>query len=138
MSVAPPFSILGLDHVVLRADNPQRLIAFYRDILGCTVDHDQPKIGLTHLRAGSALIDIMDRSGALASPGDAAPERARRNVDHICLRIDPFNHDAIAAHLESHGIAIQPPANRYGAGGEGLSIYLSDPEGNVVELKGGE
>lgn len=134
---AVPFSILGLDHVVLRVDNPQRLIAFYRDVLGCAVDHEQPKIGLTHLRAGSALIDIMDRNGALASPGDEQPERARRNVDHICLRVDRFDHDAISRHLESHGIAIQPPASRFGAEGEGLTIYLYDPEGNMVELKSG-
>ncbi|WP_341915523.1 VOC family protein [Ferrovibrio terrae] len=134
---AVPFSILGLDHVVLRADNPQRLIAFYRDVLGCSVDHVQPKIGLTHLRAGTALIDIMDRNGALAAPGDQPPEQARRNVDHLCLRIDRFDHSAIAAHLKSHGVSVQAPANRFGAEGEGLSIYLSDPEGNMVELKGG-
>jgi catechol 2,3-dioxygenase-like lactoylglutathione lyase family enzyme len=107
-------------------------------VLGCTVDHDQPQIGLTHLRAGTALIDIMDRQGSLASPGDEKPARSRRNLDHLCLRIDPFDHAAIAAHLAAHGIAVQEPASRFGAGGAGPSIYLSDPEGNMVELKGGK
>ncbi|MEK9970526.1 MAG: VOC family protein [Ferrovibrio sp.] len=137
MTDAPPFSILHIDHVVLRADNPQRLIAFYRDVLGCTVDHEQPQIGLTHLRAGAALIDIMDRSGKLATAGDEKPARAKRNVDHICLRIDAFDPAAIRAHLSAHGVATDPPGNRFGAEGEGPSIYLADPEGNVVELKGG-
>lgn len=137
MSSTPPFSILQIDHVVLRADNPQRLIAFYRDVLGCSVDLEQPNIGLTHLRAGNALIDIMDRSGRLAATGDQKPEHTRRNVDHICLRIDAFDPEAIRAHLCAHGIETDPPGNRFGAEGEGPSIYLSDPEGNVVELKGG-
>jgi catechol 2,3-dioxygenase-like lactoylglutathione lyase family enzyme len=134
---AAPFSILHIDHVVLRADNPQRLIAFYRDVLGCTIDREQPQIGLTHLRAGSALIDIMDRNGELAAAGDEKPERSRRNVDHLCLRIDRFDADAIRRHLAAHGIATDPPGRRHGAAGEGPSVYLSDPEGNMVELKGG-
>jgi catechol 2,3-dioxygenase-like lactoylglutathione lyase family enzyme len=133
----PPFAIRQIDHVVLRASDPQRLIAFYRDVLGCSLAHEQPQIGLWHLRAGSALIDIMDRNGRLASAGDAAPERAQRNMDHLCLRIDPFETAAILAHLAGHGVTVPPPANRYGAEGEGPSIYLSDPEGNMVELKGG-
>jgi catechol 2,3-dioxygenase-like lactoylglutathione lyase family enzyme len=135
---APPFSILGIDHVVLRADNPQRLIAFYRDVLGCSIDHAQPKIGLTHMRAGTALIDIMDRNGKLATAGDEQPARSKRNVDHICLRIDSFDPDAIRAHLSAHGIVTEPPGNRFGAEGAGPSVYLSDPEGNIVELKGGK
>ena len=133
----PPFSISQIDHVVLRASDPQRLIAFYCDVLGCSLEHEQPAIGLWHLRAGSALIDIMDRSGKLAADGDLEPLRPRRNLDHLCLRIDPFDAEAILAHLAAHDVAVQPPASRYGAGGEGPSIYLFDPEGNMVELKGG-
>ncbi|WP_341703917.1 VOC family protein [Ferrovibrio sp.] len=133
----PPFSIRQIDHVVLRASDPQRLVAFYRDVLGCALAHQQPAIGLFHLRAGSALIDIMDRSGRLASDGDLEPQRARRNLDHLCLRIDPFDADAILDHLAAHDVAVQPPARRFGAEGEGPSIYLFDPEGNMVELKGG-
>lgn len=135
--MAVPFAIRQIDHVVLRADNPQHLIAFYRDVLGCTVDHDQPALGLTHLRAGTALIDIMDRHGKLATPGDEKPARAMRNLEHLCLRIAPFDAEAIRRHLAAHGIAIEPPRHRHGADGEGPSIYLSDPEGNMVELKGG-
>jgi len=123
--------------VVLRAQDPQRLIAFYRDVLGCALEHQQPQIGLFHLRAGSALIDIMDMAGSLAADGDQAPQRSRRNLDHLCLRVDPFEADAILRHLETHDVPVQPPARRFGAEGEGPSIYLFDPEGNMVELKGG-
>lgn len=133
----PPFAIRRIDHVVLRASDPQRLIAFYRDVLGCTLAHEQPALGLWHLRAGNALIDIMDRGGKLAAEGDQAPDPARRNLDHLCLRIDPFETGAILAHLAAHGVTPEPPADRYGAEGEGPSLYLSDPEGNRVELKGG-
>lgn len=132
----PPFAIRQIDHVVLRASEPQRLIAFYRDVLGCRIVHEQPAIGLTHLQAGSALIDIMDRHGALASEGDAAPQYERRNLDHLCLRVDPFDAAAIAAHLTAHGIAPEPVKRRFGAQGEGPSVYFFDPEGNRVELKG--
>ncbi|HEX6959968.1 MAG TPA: VOC family protein [Ferrovibrio sp.] len=132
----PPFSIRQIDHVVLRAQDPQRLIAFYRDVLGCRVEHEQPKLGLTHLRAGSALIDIVDYRGALAEAGDAAPARPQRNVDHICLGVDGFEPASAIAHLRRHGIDPGAVQSRFGAEGEGPSLYFFDPEGNMVELKG--
>ena len=57
-------------------------------------------------------------------------------MDHLCLRIEPFDQGAIVAHLKKLGVAVGDIRNRFGAEGNGTSIYLTDPEGNTVELKG--
>ena len=126
-----PFSVVRLDHVVLRSADPVRLEGFYTQILGCPVELRQEKLGLTQLRAGSALIDI------LAVPqGQAAAAIGHGNMDHLCLRIEPFDADKIRAHLDRHRIAYGDVGARYGADGRGPSIYIEDPDGNRVELKG--
>ena len=132
----PPFTLRQIDHVVIRARDPAALEAFYREVLGCTVERRQDGIGLVQLRAGASLIDLVDVDGKLGRMGGAAPGREGHNMDHLCLRIDPFDREAIAAHLQAHGVAVGDYGSRYGAEGEGPSQYLSDPEGNVVELKG--
>ena len=132
----PPFTLGQIDHVVIRARDPAALEAFYREVLGCTVERRQDGIGLVQLRAGASLIDLVDVDGKLGRMGGAAPGREGHNMDHLCLRIDPFDREAIAAHLQAHGVAVGDYGSRYGAEGEGPSQYLSDPEGNVVELKG--
>lgn len=134
-AATPPFSIAGIDHIVLRAREPRRLVAFYRDVIGCPVEREQPEIGLTQLRAGRSLIDVLDtepRGGARASTAVANHDR---NVDHFCLTIDPFDTDRLRAYLISRGVAPGEVAMRYGAEGEGPSLYFQDPEGNGVELK---
>lgn len=125
-----------IDHIVLRAVDQAALAKFYCDVLGCTVERDQHEIGLLQLRAGSSLIDLVSIDGKLGRMGGAAPGREGRNLDHFCLRVEPFDIDAIRAHLEAHGVAIGDIGSRYGAEGEGPSLYLDDPEGNTVELKG--
>jgi glyoxylase I family protein len=132
----PPFTLRQIDHVVIRARDPAALEVFYREVLGCTVERRQDGIGLVQLRAGASLIDLVDVDGKLGRMGGAAPGREGHNMDHLCLRIDPFDREAIAAHLQAHGVAVGDYGSRYGAEGEGPSQYLSDPEGNVVELKG--
>lgn len=129
-------TITALDHVVLRTAHADRLIAFYRDVLGCPVERELVDAGLIQMRAGDSLIDIVPITGQLGAAGGAAPGPEGRNLDHFCLRVAPFDADAIRAHLAGHGIEIEPPATRYGAEGSGPSIYLSDPDGNTVELKG--
>jgi len=130
------FRPIALDHLVLRVVDLQRMLRFYVDALGCTLERRQDHIGLVQLRAGSALIDLVPVDGQLGRAGGAAPGKEGRNLDHFCLRIDPFDERAIVAHLARHGHAAGPVERRYGSEGEGPSIYLSDPEGNVVELKG--
>ena len=128
--------ILGLDHIVLRVRDMQRMVAFWRDALGCTVEKVQPQFGLVHIRAGSALIDLVDIAGKLGTEGGGAPSSEGRNLDHFCLRVEPFDPAAIRKRLEGLGVAVDPPKRRFGAEGYGDSIYLADPEGNRIELKG--
>ena len=129
-----PFRILGIDHVVLRAADPDTLERFYVDVLGCTLEKRQPAIALTQLRAGRTLIDIVPAGQA----GPAAGEQAGRgaNLDHLCLRIESFDAAAIQAHFKAQGRDCGEEKSRFGADGQGPSVYLTDPEGNGVELKG--
>jgi glyoxylase I family protein len=128
--------IIGLDHIVLRVRDMERMVAFWRDALGCTVEKVQAELGLVHIRAGSALIDLVDVAGKLGKGGGRAPEQEGRNLDHFCLRVEPFDPAAIRARLKALGIAVDEPKRRFGAEGYGDSIYLTDPEGNGIELKG--
>ena len=129
-------SVREIDHLVLRVRDAEAMIAFYRDVLGCRVERRQDEIGLVQLRAGSSLIDLVPVDGALGRAGGVAPGREGRNLDHFCLRVEPFDEAAIRRELAAHGVEAGPVASRYGAEGEGPSVYLEDPEGNVVELKG--
>jgi glyoxylase I family protein len=129
-------NIREIDHVVIRARDASRLVRFYCDVLGCSIERNQDAIGLVQLRAGRSLIDIVAVEGVLGRKGGAAPAREGHNMDHVCLRVEPFDADAIRAHLEAHGVRIEDSGVRYGAEGEGFSLYVSDSEGNVVELKG--
>jgi glyoxylase I family protein len=136
MSLGNPIVLQGIDHVVLRVRDVSAVQRFYCEALGCTVEKVQAAIGLTQLRAGSSLIDLVDVAGKLGREGGAAPGKEGRNMDHLCLRIEPFDAAAIAAHLRAHGVAPGEVVSRYGAEGEGPSMYIADPEGNVIELKG--
>lgn len=129
-------ALQGLDHLVLRVVDLDAMLAFYVGVLGCRIERRQDEIGLVQLRAGRSLIDLVPVDGKLGRMGGAAPGAEGRNMDHFCLRVEPFDTAAIRAHLAAHGVDGGPTESRYGAEGDGPSIYLSDPEGNVVELKG--
>ena len=131
-----PIQTTGFDHIVLRVVDKERMIAFYRDVLGCPVEWDRPELGLTHIRAGGSLIDLVTVDGKLGQMGGAAPGPEARNLDHFALAVRPFDEAAIRAHLAAHGVAIIDEGQRFGAEGNGTSLYLQDPEGNTVELKG--
>lgn len=128
--------ISHIDHLVLRVRDLNAMMDFYCTVLGCTVERRQEAIGLIQLRAGSCLLDLVPVDGKLGRMGGAAPGAEGRNLDHMCFRIDPFDADAIHRHLAQHGVEAGPVESRYGAEGEGPSIYVQDPEGNTVELKG--
>lgn len=127
--------ILAIDHVVLRTARLPAMLHFYCQVLGCIEERRIADLGLVQLRAGSALIDLVDCDSKLGKQGGVAPRQNGRNMDHICLRIAVITEAALRGHLERHGIEVQPFAERYGATGFGQSIYVEDPEGNVVELK---
>ena len=129
-------NISAIDHVVFRVVNLETAASFYIDVLGARWEKKQEEIGLYQLRVGTALIDLVPVDGKLGAMGGAAPGKEGRNVDHVCFRVDPFDETALRAHLASLDIATGPTESRYGAEGEGPSIYVTDPEGNVVELKG--
>jgi len=124
--------LTGLDHVVLRVGDLDRAIEFYEKVLNCRVERrlEQPK--LVQLRAGGSLIDLVP---AAASPGQAA-DAGGRNMDHFAVRVDGFDAAALTAHLRRHGVEVGEVRERYGAEGYGPSLYISDPDGNTVELKG--
>ncbi len=128
--------VRDIDHLVLRVVDLDAMLRFYGDALGCRVERRQDAIGLVQLRAGTSLIDLVVVDGKLGRAGGAAPGPEGRNMDHFCLRVEPFNEAAIRGQLASHGYAAGPVEQRYGALGEGPSMYVTDPEGNVVELKG--
>ena len=128
--------IREIDHLVLRVRDLQAMLDFYCLALGCTVERKQDEIGLVQLRAGRSLIDLIPVDGPLGRSGGAAPGAEGHNLDHLCLRLEPFDEPAIRAHLAAYGIGAGETASRFGAEGSGPSIYVTDPDGNTVELKG--
>jgi len=125
--MARPFTVVELDHVVLRCEDQARMLTFYTDVLGLEEERRIEAIGLIQLRAGRSMLDLV--------PADA-PRQGKGNMDHLCLDVAAIDMDAIVAYLAAAGVEpLAAPARTYGAHGFGLSVYVDDPEGNVVELK---
>ena len=129
-----PFAVLGIDHIVLRVRSLPEALRFYRDVLGCGLERDQPELGLTQLRAGRSLVDLVTLDGPL---GVGEPPGKGPNVEHFCLTLAPFDEPRLIAWLRDRGVAVHAPDTRYGAQGEGRSFYIEDPDGNHIELKAG-
>jgi glyoxylase I family protein len=127
--------IREIDHVVIRVADLESITRFYCDVLGCSVEKEQRDIGLIQLRAGRSLIDLL-KVGAIIDRPDSGTPGEGRNMDHLCLRVEGFDGEALKAHLQERGVRIGELGVRYGADGFGPSLYLFDPEGNMVELKG--
>jgi glyoxylase I family protein len=132
-----PFHVERIDHVVFRVRSLDTSIAFYASTLGCEVVRVRTDLGLVHLRAGVSMIDLVSIDGPLGSTGGAPPQAQGRNVDHLCLRIEPFDEAGLTDHLRACGATPRGPATvNFGAEGQGPSLYFTDPDGNVIELKG--
>ncbi|MDV5169314.1 VOC family protein [Photobacterium rosenbergii] len=126
----------GIDHVVLRTTKLSDMLHFYCQVLGAKLERELPKeMGLVQLRAGSALIDLVTVDSQLGQLGGKPPSQDGRNLDHFCLQIVPVSEQALLDYLSQHNIPCEGFAERYGAEGFGRSLYIQDPEGNVVELK---
>jgi catechol 2,3-dioxygenase-like lactoylglutathione lyase family enzyme len=136
MQAANPINLTRIDHVVLRVVDLDGMIAWYRDVLGCRLERGPDASGLAQLRAGDSLIDLVAADGPLGRAAGDVPDHRAPNVDHVCLLVDPWDEARIAAQLAKHGVEPGEVANRYGATGMGPSIYIRDPEGNTIELKG--
>ena len=129
-----PINISTIDHVVLRVEDFEPMIDFYCEVLGCRLERLVEQFSLAQLRAGAALIDLVDARGPLGQQGGRPPDHGAPNLDHLCLRIEPWNTDAIVAHLAEHQVAVGDVGTRYGATGSGPSIYIKDPEGNTTYI----
>ncbi|MGF1737055.1 VOC family protein [Photobacterium satsumensis] len=126
----------GIDHVVLRTTKLPDMLHFYCQVLGAQLERELPKeMGLVQLRAGSALIDLVTVESQLGRLGGKPPSQNGRNLDHFCLQIAPIPEEELLDFLSQHNIPCEGFAERYGAEGFGRSLYIHDPEGNVVELK---
>jgi len=123
-----PLKVAELDHVVLRCRDQARMFDFYTRILGLSEERRIDRIGLIQLRAGASMIDLVPAAEPRVESG--------ANVDHFCLGIETADLDGALRYLRGHSVEVLgEPAMRYGARGMGTSIYVHDPEGNVVELK---
>ena len=131
-----PVDVLGLDHVVLRVADIDASLEWYERVLGCTVERRIESFGLYQLRAGTNLIDLVPVASKAGKPGGGAPGKTRRNMEHFALRLASFDEKKLRRYLKRRGIVAGETVRRYGADGHGPSLYLTDPDGNTVELKG--
>lgn len=131
----PPFALEGIDHILLLVNGMAPAVRFYTKVLGCQVEDKLPQYGMLQLRAGSALIDLVDVSvpqGSWAVP----PVAGGRNLDHLCLALGAHEEAKLRRHLARHHIEIVEEGIHGGSRGESLSLYVRDPSGNIIELKG--
>ena len=128
------FQKAWLDHVVLRVKDVNRISEFYQDVFDASVERELD-IGLHQLRVGSVLIDLVALDSELGKKGGLAPTGGK-NLDHFCIRVEPFDYKAIRKRLDKVGVICSDVRELYGADGYGPSVYLHDPEGNMIEIKG--
>ena len=126
---------VALDHVVLRVVDIDRSLAFYEGTLGLSIER-RLDIGLVQLRAGASLVDLVPIDSELGRSGGGAAAAEGHNMDHFCLSLAEFVEDDLRKWLAAKGVDVGNVERRYGAGGYGPSLYLTDPDGNTVELKG--
>ena len=128
--------LLGLDHLVIRVADLARSLEFYCGVLGCREERRSDALGLVQLRAGASLIDLVVVDSPLGRAGGGPPAEGGRNVDHFCVQLAHFDEAALRGHLAAHGVAPGDVGERYGSLGMGPSMYIRDPDANIVELKG--
>jgi len=136
MNNARPINIRQIDHVVIRVVDLDDMIAWYKNVLGCELERGPGNYRIAQLRAGGSLIDLVDANGPFGKKAGALPDHSAPTVDHVCLQVSPWNTENIESQLRKYGVQFGEVGDRYGATGMGPSIYLKDPEGNTIELKG--
>lgn len=120
------FRVERIDHVVLRVRDLAGMVRFYEQALGFREERRLERLNLVQMRAGASMLDLIATDAPAGAP----------NMDHLCFRVEPFDRDAIVMRLAPFGISVGETVDRYGAEGNGPSVYFHDPEGNQIELKG--
>ena len=118
--------VVGLDHVVLNVADVERSLAFYCGELGLAPER------VEEWRRGeiffpSVRVDAHTIIDLLATP------RTGENADHLCLVVEPVDLEAVKA--SGRFEVVDGPDIRFGARGNGTSLYVKDPDGNTVELR---
>src|SRR5262249_41535576 len=136
VAVQPLVKIREMDHIVLRVRDVEKSLRFYTEVLGLEPERlEQFKAG------GGGVPSVRVNSGTIIdffpSP-DMGPlkRNAPRNQDHFCMVIEPTDLDKVKSEFQAIGVEIQAgPGPRWGAHGNGTSLYVYDPDDNVVELR---
>ena len=128
--------IVGIDHIALRMADLDRAVGFYETILGMPIERRCDELGMVQLRAGTSLVDLVGKRQSADLGVGELPHSMFRNLDHLCLRVADFDPEAIRITLENAEVAVGSIAIRYGSSGNASSLYLSDTEGNGLELRG--
>ena len=117
---------IQLDHVVLEVKDVERSLAFYCNILGAIPVRWQEFLNgeapFASARTGATLIDLFPAKSPAIGP------------HHLCIEVAQ-SVDDIMAELASYGYHPDPPEIRFGAKGQGLSVYIEDPDGHRVEVR---
>jgi glyoxylase I family protein len=129
-------NIVGIDHIALRMADLDRAVGFYETILGMPIERRCDELGMVQLRAGTSLVDLVGKRQSADLRVGEAPHSMFRNLDHLCLRVADFDPETIRLTLENANVAVGSIAIRYGSSGNSPSLYLSDTEGNGLELRG--
>jgi len=125
-----------IDHIVLRTQNVESMVRFYSKVLACGVERTMPpETGLIQLRAGQSLIDIVAVDSELGRAGGGPPSPSENNLDHFCLQIESISENDLYSWLELQGVDSGGFETRDGAEGFGPSVYINDPDGNIIELR---
>ena len=131
----PLVKITEMDHIVLRCEDVERSLSFYTDVLGLKAERlEQWRAGEVRFPSARLNADtIIDFFGSDQGP---ISRDGARNQDHFCMVIEPTDMDELKAKFEALGVEIQAgPGKRWGSHGDGISLYIYDPEDNVVELR---
>ena len=139
-----------LDHIVLRCRSKQEMLDFYVGVLGAEPEWvGRMGAALSHLRIGSSLIDLTTYvspaarsmhpggSGLPIEAPDPSNDAEAGTLYHFAISVAPYDPEEVSNYLSSRGFPPFAQGQRCGADGDGYSIYLRDPENNVLELKCG-
>lgn len=126
--------VKSLDHLVLKVKDQKASLDFYVNLLGLTPERVElwqaGEVGFPSVRLNAfTIIDFFKQSQSV----DLA---TKNNVEHICLEVEPIDLDQLKTQLEDLKISIvEGPGKRWGAKGIGMSLYIQDPDQNVIELR---